>query len=286
MLFYIIFISQILLVSWYLPKLLRQRMQKVILQYPESDYPKLYVNSTEENQHMINRYALFNNILMVIGFCALSAIITWELSTKGQLSPLIPWAYFMLQMIPLFMLEVISCKSFKMMRKANTTSTKKATIKPRRFFDFVSLSLLMVFVFTMTAAFALVLYHYGLGEKSLANIAIIMVSNVFFAGVIYWNIYGKKMDPYQSENDRLNAIKITISSLIYIAIAVNVFLATQMLIKIFDFPSLKTIAMSLYCQMIVLMSSYHRLNSIKLEDIDFDVYKDDTSSDEQMAELK
>lgn len=286
MLFYIIFISQIFLLSWYLPKLMRERMQKVLLQYPEKDYPKLYVKSTEENQAMIKRYAVFNHVLIVVGLLVLLAMIAWEYSTKGQLSPMVPWAYFMLQMVPVVMLEVGACKSFKMMRKTNTKSTKTATIKPRRLFDFISPELCMVFFVLLLIAFGLVFYQYGFNEKALVNIVIILISNVFFAGMIYWNIYGKKMDPYQSEEDRLRTIKITVNSIIYISIAVNIFLASQMLIKIFDFTSLKTIVMSLYCQMIVLMSSYHRLNSIKLEDIDFEVYKDDVINDEQAAELK
>ena len=47
-LFYIVFLGQILLTSWYFPRRLLGRMQHVLDTYPPSQYPKLYPRPVEE----------------------------------------------------------------------------------------------------------------------------------------------------------------------------------------------------------------------------------------------
>jgi len=248
-------------------------MQTVMTSYPPDEYPKLYSGSIRAYKKTQQRYRFINRVLFTFGFSLMSAIVMWDYTTKGRISEMIPWAYFMLQMIPLMWLEVKEFKYFKAMRKGNTNTKKTATITPRRLFDFISPKLMGFALVMMLIAFSLVLVKYGFSDKAFENIIIIFATNFFFAGIIYWNIYGTKQNPYQSSEDRIKLIKITVKSLVYVSIGVSIFLSVQMLIKIYDLNHLKTSVMSIYCQLIMWASVGNRLKQLKLEDIDFNVYK-------------
>ena len=241
--------------------------------YPPNEYPKLYVSSIDNYKKFHIKYAAINNILLIMGFSILSAMVMWAYLTGKEISQMIPWAYFMLQMIPLIMLEVSEFKSFKAMRVSNKNTTKKATIQPRKLFDFVSPKLLGFALVILLLAFTIVFYRYGFTEKFYFNTGIILATNLFFAGLIYWSIYGKKMDPYQADEDRIKVLKVTVTSMTYVSIAVSVFLSVQMLINMFEWDFLEKSTMSIYCQLIVWASVGSRLKQLKIENIDFDVYK-------------
>ena len=81
------------------------------------------------------------------------------------------------------------------------------------------------------------------------------------------------MDPYQANQDRIKVLKVTVTSMTYVSIAVSVFLSVQMLINIFEWDFLEKSIMSIYCQLIVWASVGSRLKQLKLENINFDVYK-------------
>ena len=271
--FYFIFISQIFLVSWYFPRLFLERMQTVLEKYPASEYPKLYIKSQESFQKRRRKFALVNQILLIAGFSLFSAIVMWDYKTTDEISPMIPWAYFMLQMMPMLWLEISECKYFKAMREANTSTQKAANIRPRHLFDFISKNMLIIALAMMLFAFAMVFVKYGLNSGAFENIIIILATNVFFGVMIYWNIYGRKQDPYQANKDRLQGIKVNVITAVYVSIAVSVFLSVQMLMNIYDAKYLQPSVMSIYCQLIVWFSTKTRLDGLKLENIDFSVYK-------------
>ena len=277
--FYLIFIVQIFLISWYFPQLIVRRMQTVLEKYPASEFPKLYTKPEESFRKKQNNFAKVNQVLLVVGFSLLSAIVMWDYKTNEEISPMVPWAYFMLQMMPMMWLEVSEYKYFKSMREADTSTRKAANIRPRHLFDFISKRLLITALAFMAFAFAMVLLNYGLSSRSFENIIIILATNTFFAAMIYWVIYGRKLDPYQANKDRLQGIKVTVKTGVYISIAVSAFLAVQMVMKIYGVSFLKPVVMSLYCQLIVWFSTKTRLNHLKLENIDFSVYK---ASDKQI----
>lgn len=255
-------------------------MQTVMVSYPPTEYPKLYSGSIEAYKKTHQRYSFINRVLITIGFSLMSAIIMWDYTTEGRISEMIPWLYFMLQMIPLMWLEIKESKYFKAMRKGNTNTKKTATIAPRKLFDFIPPKLMGFALVMMLIAFSLVFVKYGFSGNAFENIIIIFASNLLFSGIIYWNIYGTKLDPYQTSEDRIKQITITVKSMVYISIAVSIFLSVQMLIKIYDLSYLKTSVMSIYCQLILWTSIVNRLEQLKLEGIDFSVYKKEVDKSE------
>ena len=97
------------------------------------------------------------------------------------------------------------------------------------------------------------------------------------SGFVYWNVInGKKLDPHQATQDRLKHISITVKTAIFVSIAVSIFLSVHMLVKIYEIHFIQPLIMSIYCQAIVWGSTYKRLEGMKLKDMDFSVYKDNS----------
>ena len=81
-----------------------------------------------------------------------------------------------------------------------------------------------------------------------------------------------------SLNDRIKRIQTSLHSFFYISIAMSVFWMTQAADDIYDLDFLDATIMSVYFQFIVLLSIGHALRNMRLEDIDFDLYKEEPAT--------
>jgi len=281
-LFYVIFVSQIILLSHYYPKKILGKIRHVITTYPPTEYPKLYPKSIEHYEKFYRNYRLMNQFLFLLGFIILVAILLWEKSTQMQLSPMIPWAYFMIQMFPLMLLEYKEFSSFKQMKKADHRSTRQADLRPRRLLGLISPALLGMAVVMYIAAILFSLYirefDFHWGSPAFMMIIIITAGNIFFASIAMWHLYGKKIDPYQASEDRIKIIKIALKSMAYVSIGVSIFLIITQGIHDYNLGFLKPGLMSLFCQVMAVVSIGMRLRSLKETDLNFEVYKKDASA--------
>ena len=75
MLFYIVFLSQIFLISYYFPAKLLVRMRSVLETYPPSEYPKLYVKPIEYYKIGQGAFKLVNRFIFLLGFVILLLIV-------------------------------------------------------------------------------------------------------------------------------------------------------------------------------------------------------------------
>jgi hypothetical protein len=253
-------------------------MKTVRDKYPCEEYPKLYTKSFKANQIGQGWYALVNRIMFVVGFSLISAMIMWDYNTTDEISQMIPWAFFMLQMTPMMWLEVSEHKYFKAMRAANTQTTKKASFQPRKLFDFVAPYLLALAIISFVFAVFMIYLKSGWDKGALMKILVILVSDMVMGFVVYINIYGKKQNPYQSSHDRNNQIKVIVKSIFLVIIALHLFLAVQIVIDIFEINFIEPAVMSVYLQLLAWGSIVSRLKSLKIENIDFSVYKETTAA--------
>lgn len=192
-----------------------------------------------------------------------------------------PFFYFMVQVAPLMLVELSEFAYFKLMRKADSRTRRKAELHPRRLFDFISPTIFGTAIFMNIACIFYYLYidqfqfHWG-NDTFVISIALIAM-NALFAGIIYWNLSGKKMDPYQSSKDRIRQIENTVKSLVFVSIGASIFIMVTAGINEFNLDHLEPSIMSLYLQLIALVSVGTRLRTLRIENIDFDVYKEDVS---------
>jgi len=97
-------------------------------------------------------------------------------------------------------------------------------------------------------------------------------------GGIYWNLYVRKLDPYQSVEDRYRNIKVIVDALVLMSIATTLSIAIHIILKAWDYNSLKLIFTSLYSQLIACASIIGLLHVLRIEDNNYNVYKANETS--------
>jgi hypothetical protein len=281
-LFYIVFLSQILLASFYFPRKILGRVRSVMEQYPPSKYPRLYSKPIDFYEKGQRNYRKMNQIILVVGFVLMFAVGLWDYSSDGWINQIFPFAYFMVQVIPLVLMEKTESTLFKLMKEADLRTTRKAELHPRRLFDFISPAIVGLAIFMNVACIWFYLYrdqyqfHWG-SDAFVISITLIAM-NALFAGIIFRNLHGKKLDPYQASKDRIRQIGVTVKSLFFMSIGASVFIMMQAGINEFDLDYLEPSIMSLYLQFTMLIGLGAVLRKLRIENINFDVYRGDTTA--------
>ena len=154
--FHLVFLSQILLISFYYPRQILSRMSYVFETYPLSTYPKLYPKPIEYYTKAQRNYRIINLFILLAGLLILAVLL--GISRSGEWDHAIASWYFVVQIFPMMLLELSSLKEFKLMRNAHSRTTRKAELHPRRLFDFISPSIIGIAIITYVAFVLLVLY--------------------------------------------------------------------------------------------------------------------------------
>ena len=169
-LFYVVFITQIFLLTVYFPSKLIQRMRFIQKNYPASSHPKLYPKSTDYYQKSIQWIGLFNVLIFILGWVIVYYIYEGSLVGEKGINPMLPWAYFMIQMMPTWMLEVFGFRMSKLMKQEDTRTQKSANLRPRRLFQYISPLLFGIVIFAYLAfalfAFSLEDFKFEFGSKA------------------------------------------------------------------------------------------------------------------------
>ncbi|MDA8021181.1 MAG: hypothetical protein MPN21_27405, partial [Thermoanaerobaculia bacterium] len=124
LLFYIAFLGQIFLISYYYPELLLSRMRQVLTDYPPTEYPRLYPEPVEYYKVAHWVFKIITRMVFALGFVILFCIAFLvdhsSFADDGFISEIFPAAYGMIQFVPLLLLEITEFRYFKRMREANT----------------------------------------------------------------------------------------------------------------------------------------------------------------------
>ncbi len=271
-LFYVVFFAQIFLISYYLPGKMLRRMKYVLETYPPSGYSKLYPKPIGYYEKALRNFKTINGCILLVGLLLMAVMFVY--SKGGEWDIVFP--YFMIQFIPMLLLEIGSFNMYKLMRKASTT--RKAELHPRRLLDFISPRLIGLAVLVYLAFIAFVVYMRQFEYPwfgGYENVAVMTGMNLFLAGILLWNIYGKKQDPYQAYEDRKRHIDHFAKQMVFVSISATLFGIIQVVIKAIDLDDFDPMIMSLYFQLIAVIS----LRAIRIDKIDFEVYKSDPSQE-------
>jgi hypothetical protein len=185
-------------------------MRYVFDTYPPSTYPKLYPKPIEYYEKKQRNYRTLNQFILLAGLI----LIGIGISRSGEWDHAIAtWCIlvFLVQVFPVLLLDISSIKCFKLMRDAN--SRRKAELHPRRLFDFISPAMIGMAIFVYVAFILFVLYIRQFEFPWFGgywNIFGVTAMNLFLAGMIFRNMYGKKLDPHQTYEDRKRKIEINV----------------------------------------------------------------------------
>lgn len=280
--FYIAFLGQIFVISWYFPEKVLKRMRYVIDTYPPEQYPKLYPKSVERYRTGQRVYRAVNRVVVLIGFAILFSIIFLvdhsTFTDDGYISEMWPLLYGIIQFLPALGLEISEFGQMKQMRKAVVTSTRKADLRPRRLFEHVSPQLLAFAVAAYFIAVVFDLYAHdfnvGLGHDTVTRALVLAATNIMLASLGAWLLYGRKLNPHIAYEDRSRHISASLASFLYCSIAMSAFFLVTAADDVYDMDYLDATLLSVYFTTIVILSLGHLLRSQPLEDMNFDVYKE------------
>ena len=276
-LFMVVFSLQIILLSAYFPSRILARARYIQQNYPASTHPRLYPQSPEFFNRTMTLYFGVNAANFVLGWVILYFIYTGDLVGEEGINPMLPWGYFMLQMIPSQLLEWFGFRMAKLMKQQDQRTVKTAQLKPRRLTDHVSPMLLAAVVLSYVGFVFLGLFLENFeitsNSKTLIMSGILLGGFMIFWLCAWWLIKGKTKDPYQSSEDRQKTVRMAINTFCFTLIACCGFMALTLLIEAYELKAVMPIMMSLFLQLLVIISMGFMLNKCRVENIDFDVYR-------------
>lgn len=269
--FSFLFLSQILLISFYFPRKMIKRMQFVLETYPPAKFPNLYPKTPEYYEKAQQSYRKINLYIGLVGFLFLAILLSD--SSNDDWGGIV-FIYYMVQSIPLIILEIGTYNHYKLMREADTRTKRKAKLQPRRLFDFVSPTALGIAV---VVYFAFILFIVFINQFDFpwfggyANVVGVTMLNLIFVGIIVWNLFGKKLDPYQAHEDRTRQMELVVKQLIFTSIAATLFIIINVVLNALDSHHLTQIVMSIYLQVLSVVG----LQTLRVDSINFEVYREE-----------
>lgn len=278
----IVLVSQVWLLSYYYPKQVVKRINYVLTHCPEQDYPKLYPVPSERINTIKFVYQALNYLLIIIGAGLILYFTYMVPDYKKHINILddLPLLFGMVQFMPLFILELLGYKHLKLMRQQNTQTSRTAELQPRLLFNFISPWHLILAVLTYISfiIYELFLCNFVLNFDAAIKIGTVTLTNIMFIAIGMANLYGKKRDPYQGNNERNKQTKFVLESFVFISIFMTIYLMMHSWVNIYELNNLEVLINSLYFQVLALFSIGALLGRFKVNELDFDVYKADTTT--------
>ncbi|WP_206484101.1 hypothetical protein [Thalassotalea sp. G2M2-11] len=278
----IVLLSQIWFLSYFYPTQVVRRIDYVLSHCPEKEYPKLYPISVERIKTIKICYQYANYLFIILGLMMISyfTLIVPDYNDHLNILDDLPLLFGLAQMLPLFLLEILSCKHLKLMREQHHQNNRKAELQPRRLFNYVSPVSVAVAVFTYIVFIGFELYLSGLTLTTDVAIKIATVTgvNILFIILVMANLYGKKRDPYQTNAQRHKQTQFVIHSMVFVSIFMTLYIIAHSWVNAYQFNLAEIIINSLYFQVIALFSIGTLLGRFKIEDINFDVYRAEKTS--------
>lgn len=222
--FYGVYLSQILLVSLYVPSRVVRRARSLIVTYPPAEFPKLYPVPVAMIERTLRVYLGLNLGVVVLGLALLAADwwsgytidSVWWTWQEGEPYPVrnmrgaawVSTLYTLLQyLLSIGLFGYWEFRFFKRMRAAARGRIRTAELKARRLFGFVSPALLGTAAVMYVGAVMWLLVLELPQRATVTLITCLTMSNVWAAGCLLWVVYGRKRDPHQSYEDRARMIR-------------------------------------------------------------------------------
>ena len=205
-----------------------------------------------------------------------------QLAGDGHISEAFPAVYGLFQFKPFMALELSQCSQLKLMRKAETAPVRRASLVRRGLFDVMSPSLFAGAVACLGGAILVDLYVHDfvidLGHDTMQRTITLLVTNLLLAIVGGVSVYGRKRNPHQAGVDHLRKLRASLNSLAFVSIALSLFTALRAAGDAINLDALEATLTSLYFQGIVLLSLGYTLRSLRPEDMNFEVYRNEATA--------
>jgi hypothetical protein len=296
-LFYGVYLSQILLISLYVPSRVLRRARGLIKTHPPAEFPKLYPMPVATIDRTLRAYRNLNGGVVMLGLALLIADWwlgytidgVWRIWEEGEQSPArdpqalarIYMFYTVLQgLLSIALFQYWESRYFKRMR-AVRGGIRTAELRARRLFDFVSPALLGTAVAAYVAVSASLLFLEL--PQSAIMIASLTACHVWGAGCFAWMFYGRKQDPHQAAEDRARMIRAVWRVTIGLSILLSAIFGTVSLLVAFRLFEYMPFVFSAFVQVIVVVSTGRFCLVVPFDQQSFEVYRANATSGTSLA---
>jgi hypothetical protein len=289
-LFFFVFLSQVVLISGVYPRRIVNHMRRVLEKYPPSTHPKLYPLPVEYYERRLRNFARLNLAVVVAGLLIIVGLIVgtfggeWDgaivtpWSTSGEWDAAIVTPFLLVQVAGIVYLALSGRKHDKAMAQAAPPRVRTTELRPRKLFDFISPAMLIASALINVAFIAFVLYYRRFEFPwftAAGNIIAVTAMNLVLAACVGVALRARRFDFYQAHQDRLAFITLITGLAVMLSIAIPVATTVLLLVKLLAGPDfLEPVVASLHVQIFglgLLWLSYRNRG----DKVDFDVYKRD-----------
>ncbi len=286
-LFCFVFLSQVLMISWFYPQRIISRTRYMLRNFPPSTHPKLYPLSPEHYQRWLRNIARVNLVIVVAGILIIGLVLGshvggWDggifaFLRKRHWGVAIVCPFFLVQLLAAALYTNVSAvKLWVAMMKAPPPRVRTAELRRQRLVDFVSPGMLVVAALANIAFVAFVLYSYQRFELPLRAVVVstacVAITILVFSVTVSVFLRSPKVDPYQAPQDRHDTLKLQVQQAVAYCSAFPVLFAALLTIKLFP----ESVMTSLFLQGLALAllgpSYFYRIDKV-----DCDVYRQDAS---------
>lgn len=287
-LFFFVFASQILWISWLYPRRVLSRRRLVLQKYPPSTHPKMYLHPIEYYERRLRNYERLNQaiaiagVLIIIGLALGTFTSEWDgaivtpWSSSGEWDAAIVVPFFLVQWIGAFYYQLSMIKHDKARAQAVPPRVRMTELRRRRLVDFVSPPVLIAAAVANVAYIAFLLWYRRFGFEwftAAGNIVVTIALVVTMCATIALTLRARP-DHYQAHQDRLDLMRLVVNQAVAFSLVFPVWFAINLTVKIYDPEFLEPVLASLGVQLVSLAWLWPSYR-YRVDKIDFDVYRRD-----------
>ena len=240
--FLAMFAIQILAMSVLHPIWFTRYVRVQATRYPAERFAQFYpgVDLDLARERFLTRYRALNTGIAVLGLLLLGWLFNYMLSPAWGERPVVILlcVYVVMQLLPICFVAWSGARfKSKVLKHSLPEGKRKATLQRRGLFDFVSPFTVFLAVAGYFLFAAFVIYVQQKPFKGFALVGALTLVYAAEAFVVYKMLYGKKINPIETNADSVRAIGLAVKSCIYGCILCVLFFATIFTIDLLELRS-------------------------------------------------
>ena len=270
------FTLQILVVSVLLPAWFIRYVRAQTTRLPAERLAQLYpdVDLPSFQERFLTQYRALVAGLAVLGLFLLAWLFNymrrpdWD---DGPVVVLVTMHFLVAYMLPFAFLVWAGLRFNKKHKRPVTEGKRTAILQRRGLFDFISplavfLAVLSYFLF---AAFVIYIRRHPFpgfaGLITLGGITLVYAVN---AATVYWMLYGRKSNPFETHAGRLRTIGLAVKSSVYSCIVIVVYLSFNFALRLLDLQRWEPFALSSFFVVCALVASMGYAAPLRKPEVD------------------
>jgi hypothetical protein len=270
------FTLQVLVVSVLLPAWFIKYVRLQATRLPAERLAQLYpgVDLSSFQERFLTHYRALVAGLAVLGLLLLGWLFSymrrpdWD---EGPVEVLVTVHFLAAHMLPFAFLAWTGVRFNKKHKRPVPEGKRTATLQRRGLFDFVSPSAvyLAVFCYFLLAALLIYIQRYPFpGFSGLITFGAVTLVYAVNAATVYWMLYGRKSNPFETHAGRLHTIGLTVKSSVYSCIVIVVYLSLNFSLRLLDLQRWEPFALSSFFVICALVASMGYAAPLRKPEVD------------------